>query len=170
MSFSYKRPRSWIVLSAHQTDSMYAGVERPVGVLEVDPEADPLGQAVPVLDVAEHFFAAAGVELGDPEALDVLLGGEAELRLERELDRQAVAIPPPLALDVEAAHGLVAREGVLEHAGQHVVHAGRRVGERWALVEAPVRPAAAPLQRLGEHAALTPALEHLPFERGERGL
>jgi hypothetical protein len=47
-------------------------VERLVRVLEVDPEADPLGQPVPVLDVAEDLLAAALVELGDPEALDVV--------------------------------------------------------------------------------------------------
>ena len=117
------------------------GVERPVGVVEVDPEADPLGQPVPVLDVAEHLLAAARVELRDPVALDVLLGGDAELRLDRQLDRQAVTVPAALALDVEAAHRLVARKDVLEHARQHVVGAGRAVGGRRPLVEAPRRSA-----------------------------
>ena len=100
MSFSYSSPLSWIVFSAHQTDSTYFGVERPVGVVEIDPEPDPLGHRVPVLDVAEHLLAAAGVELGDPVALDVVLGRHPELGLDRQLDRQAVAVPAALALDV----------------------------------------------------------------------
>jgi hypothetical protein len=50
-----------------------ARVERAVGVVEVEPEADPLGQAVPLLEELEHRLAAAVVELGDPELLDLLL-------------------------------------------------------------------------------------------------
>ena len=71
--------------------------ERHVGVVEVDPEADPLGQPVPVLDVAEHRLAAALVELGDPVGLDLGLRGDPELLLDLELDRQAVAVPAGLA-------------------------------------------------------------------------
>ncbi len=98
-----------------------AGVERAVGVLQIDPEPDPLGQPVPVLHMTEDPLPADRVELGDPKALDVALGGEAELCLHGELDGQAVAIPAALALDVVAAHRLVAGEDVLEHAGEHVV-------------------------------------------------
>ncbi len=45
-------------------------IERAVGVLEVDPEADALGQAVPLLQVGEHRLAAPRVELADPVPLD----------------------------------------------------------------------------------------------------
>ena len=48
---------------------------------------------------------------------------DAELLLDRDLDRQAVAVPAALALDVVAAHRLVAREDVLEDAREHVVGA-----------------------------------------------
>jgi hypothetical protein len=65
------------------------------------------------------------------------LAGEAELLLDRELDRQAVAVPAGLALDVVALHRLVAREDVLEHARLDVVGAGHAVGGRRALVEGP---------------------------------
>ena len=118
------------------------GVERPVGVVEIDPEPDPLGQPVPVLDVAEHLLAAAGVELRDAVALDVVLGGHPELGLDGQLDRQAVAVPAALALDVVAAHRPVAGEDVLEDAAQDVVGAGGAVGGRRPLVEAPLRGAA----------------------------
>ena len=87
----------------------------------------------------------------------------------RQLDREPVAVPAALALDVVPAHRLVAREDVLEHARQHVVEAGRPVGGRRSLVEAPLRRALAPADRLGEHVALAPALEHALLELGERG-
>ena len=51
-------------------------VHRHVGVLEVDPEADALGQPVPVLDVAEDGGATSLVELGDPVLLDLGLGAD----------------------------------------------------------------------------------------------
>jgi hypothetical protein len=78
-------------------------------VLGVDPERDPLGQRRPVLEELEDRLAALGVELGDAVALDVVLGVEAELLLDRDLDGQAVAVPAALALDVVAAHRLEAR-------------------------------------------------------------
>src|SRR5207302_655837 len=114
------------------------GVKRPVGVLEVDPEPDSLRQAVPVLYVAQYLLAAARVELGDPEPLDVVLGGETQLLLERELHRQPVAVPASLALDVEPAHGPVAGEDVFEDAGQDVVGGGRPIRGWRALVETPL--------------------------------
>ena len=145
-------------------------LERPVGLVEVDPVGDPLGQPVPVLEVLEDRLAALGVELGDAVALDVGLGLEAQLLLDGDLDRQAVAVPAALALDVAAAHGLVAREDVLERAGDDVVGAGPPVRGRRALVEH-VRLAALPAaHRLAEDVALAPALEDLLLELGEVGL
>ena len=144
-------------------------VERAVGVLEVDPVADALGQRRPVLEELEDGLAALRVELGDAVALDVVLGGEAELLLDRDLDRQAVAVPAALALDVVAAHRLVAGEDVLEHAREHVVGAGAAVGGRRALVEDELLGALAAAHRLAEDVALAPALEHLLLERGEVG-
>ena len=98
-----------------------ARVERAVGVVEVDPEADPLGQRPPLLEVLEHRLGAAAVELGDAELLDLGLVGEAELLLDGDLDAEAVAVPAALALAAIAAHRLVARVDVLEDARQHVV-------------------------------------------------
>ena len=137
------------------------GIERPVGVVEIDPEPDPLCQPVPLLDVAEHLLAAAGVELGDPVALDVLLGLHPQLGLDRQLDREAVAVPAALALDVVPGHRPVAREDVLEHPAQDVVGAGVAVGGRWALIEAPLRRALASHDRLLEDLAVAPALAAL---------
>ena len=137
-------------------------------MLGVDPVADPVGQPGPVIDVAEHDLAAAGVEAVDPVLLDVGLLLHPELALDRELDRQAVAVPAALAVDLVPAHRAVAGEDVLEHARQHVVRAGGAVGGRRTLEEAPARAAAAALDRLLEDVALTPALEHVLLHRRER--
>ena len=142
-------------------------VERPVRLVEVDPEADPLRQRLPVLEELEDGLAALGVELGDPVALDVVLVLEAELLLDRDLDRQAMAVPAALAVDVVAAHRLEAGEDVLEHAREHVVGARQAVGGRRPLVEDPRLGALAAAHRLVEDVAVAPALEHLLLERGE---
>jgi hypothetical protein len=143
------------------------GVHRPVGVVEVDPERDALRQPVPVLEELHDRLAALGVELRDAVALDVVLGLEPELLLHGDLDGQPVAVPAALALDVAAAHGLVAREDVLEHAREHVMGAGPAVRRRRALVEDPRLRALAAAQRLAEDVALAPALEHLLLEAGK---
>jgi hypothetical protein len=45
----------------------------------------------------------------------------AQLLLDGDLHREAVTVPAALALDVVAAHRLVAGVDVLEHAREHVV-------------------------------------------------
>ncbi len=142
-------------------------VERAVCAVEVDPEADALGQPVPLLEVREHRLAAARVELADAELLDFGLRFDAELLFDGDLDGQAVAVPAALALDEMPAHRLKARVDVLEHAREHVVGARRPVGRRRSLVEAPARRAGADPQRLGEDVALAPAREHLELELGK---
>ncbi len=143
-------------------------IERLVRVLGVDPKTDPVGQPDPVLDVAQHQLAAAGVEAIDPVVLDVGLLFHPELGLDGELDRQPVAIPAALALDLVPAHRLVAGEDVLEHTREHVVGSGGAVGRRWPLEEPPARAAVAALDRLREDVPLAPAHEHLLLEFGER--
>ena len=143
-------------------------IERPVGVLQVEPEADPLGQPVPVLDVGEHRLAAGGVECLDPDLLlDLRLRGDAELLFDGDLDGEAVAVPPALALDAVAAHGLKAGIDVLEDAREDVVDSGRPVGRRRALVEDPLLGFLAQAQGLREDVALMPAREDLELERGQ---
>ena len=144
-------------------------VQRAVGVVQVQPEADALGERVPLLQELEHGLAAALVELGDAVALDVVLVPDAELALDLDLHRQAVAVPAALALHRVPAHGLVAGEQVLEHAGEDVVGARTAVGGGRALVEHPGGRALAPPDRLAEDVALAPAAQDLLLQRGKRG-
>ena len=93
---------------------------------------------------------------------------EAELPLDLELDREAVAVPAGLARHVVPAHRLVAREHVLEDAREHVVRARAAVRRGRALVEDERVGALAAADRLVEDVALAPALEHPLLELGER--
>jgi hypothetical protein len=142
-------------------------VERAVRVVEVDPEADALGQRVPVLEEGEDRLAALLVELGDAVVLDLGLVLDAQLLLDGDLHRQAVAVPAALALDQVALHRLVARVDVLEDAGEDVVGPRPAVRGRRALVEDPRLAALTVADRLAEHVALAPAAEDLLLEVGE---
>ena len=57
----------------HRLDVL--GGEGPVGAVDVDPVADPLGQGLPLVDVVAHRLAAEPGELGDADLLlDLSLG------------------------------------------------------------------------------------------------
>ena len=139
-----------------------------VGVAGIDPERDPVGQLLPLLDVGHDGFAAAAVELGDAELLDLGFRAEPELALDFELDRQAVGIPAALAGRAAAAHGLVAREEVLEGAGEHVVYPGLAVGRGRALVEGIEAVGGALLDGALEDALALPPIADARLEFGVR--
>ena len=143
-----------------------AGVHRAVGPVGVDPEADPLGQALPLVEVGEHRLAAERVELGDAVGLDLGLARDPQPLLHLELHRQAVAVPAAPPVHETAAHGLEAREDVLEDARQDMVRARTPVGRGRPLVEDEGLTAGALLQAAREDVALAPegehALLHLP--------
>lgn len=142
-------------------------VHGPVGVVQVHPVAHAGGQLGEGVGVPGHGLAALGVELGDAVLLDVLLAGEAQLLLHRELDRQAVAVPAGLTGHMVALHGLEAGEHVLEDAGLDVVRAGHAVGGRRTLVEDPLGLALGLRDRAGENLVLLPEREHLVLKRGQ---
>src|SRR4029078_4366290 len=141
---------------------------RDVGVSEIDPEADALRQPPPLLDVAEHRFPTALVELSDPVGLDLGLRGDAELLLDLELHGQPMAVPAGLPGHAIPAHGPVPRIDVLEHPREDVMRPGLAVGRRRPLVEAPDLGVAPSGQRAVKHVALAPALEDALLELRER--
>ena len=125
------------------------------------------GERLPVLDVALHRSPALGVEALDAVVLDLELGGEPELLLDLDLDRQAVAVPAALAGHVLAPHRVEAGIEVLEEAGPHMVDPGSAVRGGRTLVEHPFRGARPAAQRLAEHVLLAPTRQHRLFERDE---
>ncbi len=61
------------------------GVHGAVGVVQITPVAHALGHPGEVRDMAQHRLAAAGVERGDTECLDVTLTGETQFLFHGEL-------------------------------------------------------------------------------------
>ena len=112
-------------------------------------------------------LAAHGVERLDPEGFDVGLAVQAQLPLDGQLDGQAVAIPAGLAIDVEALHGLEAREDVLEDAGLDVMRPRGAVRGGRALVERPGLVPLGVLQGAPERVALVPEREDLALHGGQ---
>ncbi len=111
-----------------------------VGMVQVDEVAHLLGQLAPLLGEHHHVLAAlAVVVLGRDVALRLLVVdvglGDAQLLLHAQLYGQSVGVPSGLAPDLVAAHGLIAVEGVLDAACQHVVDAGVSVGRGGTLEE-----------------------------------
>lgn len=102
-----------------------------------------------------------------PYASMSFLPHEAQLLLDGELDRQAVAVPAGLAGHVVAAHGPEAGEHVLEDAGFDVVRAGHAVRGRRALVEHPLGASLGLLKGLREDLAVAPEVEHVVLQRGQ---
>ena len=73
-------------------------VEGDVGLVEMDPEAEPFGQFFPLLHVAENALDALVDERLDAVGLDFLLGVDAQFLADLDFDRQPVGIPAGLAL------------------------------------------------------------------------
>ena len=89
----------------------------------------------PHLCVLEYRLTALLVEFLDAVLLDVLLAAESEFFLDLDLDRQAVGVPAAFALYLEALHGLISVDGVLECPCHHVVDARLSVGCRRSFVK-----------------------------------
>ena len=110
-------------------------VESLVVVVEVDP-ASLLGDVVlPLVGVAHHRLPTGVVELLDAHPEDLAAALDAQLPLGLQLGRQTVGVPAESTLDLLPAHGLVARDDVLDVAGQQVAVVRKAVGERGAVVE-----------------------------------
>ena len=119
-----------------------------IGVFEVHPVADAVGHLLPVADVAEDARLALLDETADAELLDPGAAADPELLFDLHLDRQPVGVPAGDPLHPTPAHGPVAREDVLEDAGQDMPVVGPPVrgrGGRRATPRAPPRRAGATL-------------------------
>jgi len=109
--------------------------EGDIGVIQADPVGHPLGELLPLIDVAEDALAAFFIEGRHAVGLDLALVPQAKLLFDLDLDRQAMRVPAPLAQNVVAVHRLVAGEHVLVGAGQHMVRPRFAVRSRRAFVK-----------------------------------
>ncbi len=111
------------------------GVHGPVVVVEVDPARLAGDVLAPLAGVLHHRRPAGVVELLDAHLDDLVGRLDPQLAHGLELGGQAVGVPPEPALDATPTHGLVARDQVLDVAGEQVAVVGQAVGERRPVVE-----------------------------------
>ena len=115
-----------------------------VGLGEIDPEADPLRESLPLLHVPPDALLALVDERLDAVGLDLCLGVNAEFLADLDLDGQPMGVPAGLALAVLAPHGAIAGVEIFDRAGEAVAGMGKAIGRRRPLEEhEPRRPAAA---------------------------
>src|SRR5262249_33885217 len=138
-------------------------VVRDVGLVEFDPEAEPLGEALPFLHVPPDRFLAAVNEWLDAVGFDFFLGVDAEFLADLNLDRQAVRVPAGFALAEVAAHRFVAREEVLDGPRQAVARVRLAVGGWRTFVKDKSFGAGAARQRLLIDPTLLPEPQDLFF-------
>src|SRR5690606_16653785 len=148
-------------------------VERLVVVVEVDPAGLAGDVVLPFAGELEDGGLGGGVEPVDAVVLDVGFGLEAEFAFGGDLGGHAVGVPPEAAFDAAAAHGLVARDDVLDVPGEEVPVVGQAVGEGGAVVEdelvASLVAGFAVLDGGLEGLVLRPEVEDAAFDLGQVG-
>ena len=102
-------------------------------MVEVNKVTHLLRQVTPFLREHHHVFATLGVIiLGRDIALRLLIVnislGDAQFLLHAQLYGQSMSIPTSLTLHLEALHGLIAVESILDASCQHVVNARVTIG------------------------------------------
>ena len=144
-------------------------VEGDIGLLQIHPEADAVGQLFPLLLIAEDRLDTGAVKLLDAVVLDGRLAAvqDAELLADLDLHRQAVGVPARLALAIVPGHRLVAREDVLDRPRQAMVRMRQPVRGGRSLVEHEGRRAFPLRQALVVGVVLLPEANNLVLGLGE---
>ena len=145
-------------------------VQGLVIVVKINPAAHARDGLLPLLAIAHDNAAALLVIVADAHGEHVILGADAELLVDLVLDGQAMAVPAEAARDVVAGGGLVARDDVLDGAGEDVAVVRQARGERRAVVEDVLGLALGAPQLRGERVQVLPQLQRLLLLPRERVL
>src|SRR6266446_4261791 len=97
-------------------------------MIVIEPVADPITEPLPIAAVLEHALAAAPIELGYAEGLDLRLAADPELLLHLDLHRKPVRIPPSLAEHAKPFHRAMSAEEVFDRSGEDVMDPRPAVG------------------------------------------
>ena len=155
------------------------GLERPplgldivvvvgdVRVLHIRPVAHAVGHVLPLALVFPDGFFALLDERLDAVFLDLLLAVEPQQLFHLQLDRQAMRVPARLAQHIVALHRAVARDDVLDAAGEDMADMRLAVRRRRAVVERIGGRALAQLDALFKHPVFLPECQHFLFARQE---
>ena len=137
-----------------------------VGVVKVDEVTHLLREIAPLLGVHHHVLAAFLVILLRRDILLRLLVvdvglGDAQRLLHAQLHRQAVCVPACLALYLEATHGLIAVERVLQCTSQYMMNARMTISRGRTLEEYELRASLTLINAAMKDVILHPFLQNL---------
>ena len=132
-----------------------------VGMLHVRPVADAVAHLLPLGLVLPDGLLALLDEGLDAVAFDLGLAVDAQGLFDLQLHGQAVGVPAGLARDLEALHGLIARDQILDGARLHMADVGAAVGRGRAVEEREHRRALALGRGLFHDAVRAPELQDL---------
>ena len=141
-----------------------------VGLREIDPEADPLGERLPLLHVPPDALLALVDEGLHAIGLNLRLGVDSEFLADFDLDGQTMRVPARLPLAVLPPHRPVPGVEVFDRAGQAVARVWHPVGGGRPLEEHEPRCPSALIERLSVGVVLPPQAGDRRLEGGKVGL
>jgi len=110
-------------------------VQRYIGVVDINPEADAFCQCIPLLKILEYALSAKLVEFGYSIALNLGFACEPQHFFHFQFYRQAVGVPARFSRHTETLHRFVPWDHILEDAGKDMVDSGISVSCGGTLVE-----------------------------------
>ena len=138
-----------------------------IGLVQVNPKAQPLGEPLPFLHVPPDALLAFDDKPFDAVIFDLFLAVNPQLFANLDLDRQPVGVPAGLPLAAVTPHRAVARKQVFDGPGEAMPGMRHSVGGRRAFVKDKRRGAFAPLERFLVDAALAPKPADAALKLGE---
>ena len=136
-------------------------IHSAVRILHVGPAADAWDYLFPLRCVSENTFTAAFVEFRDTHLEYLFFVFETELFLNDVFYRESVAVPPPHARHVVAAHCPIARHHVLDDGSHDVAVMRKSCRKWWPIVEHIVAFWGRFFKRFFENSMLVPEFKNL---------
>ena len=127
-----------------------------VRIIHIRPETDRVGEFLPHAFIFPDRFLALLNERLHAVRFDLFLAVDADLMLDGELDRQSVGIPAGFARHVGALHDMIARDHILDHAGQDMADVRLSVCRGRSVVKCVVRRPLALFIALSEDVVFLP--------------
>ena len=118
------------------------GLKRLVIVAKVDPAAHTRNESLPLLSVAHYDAATFSIIARNAHGHDVLAAADAVKLVDLHLDGNAVRVPAESALDKVAGLRRVARNNILDRAGEDVAIVRKAGRKGRAVVKGKLLPAA----------------------------
>ena len=131
-----------------------------VGILHIHPITHFVGKVFPLLGKFHHILAAGGIVFGNGNSLTDIFFGDAERLFNTQFHRKPVRVPSGFALHLEALHGFVAAENILNGARHYMVNTRHAIGRGRSFEKHERRTTFTFCHTLGENLVFVPFLQH----------